>query len=61
MDAPAAYIWWVYKQRISKKEIETMKKNMKKVPIIQSKANIYHIKEEIEADKLLSKIHETKK
>ncbi|MCX6824816.1 MAG: hypothetical protein NTY80_01200 [candidate division SR1 bacterium] len=61
MDAPAAYIGGVYKQRISKKEIETMKKNMKKVPIIQSKANIYHIKEEIEADKLLSKIHETKK
>lgn len=35
-----------------------MKKNMKKVPIIESKAAIFHLKEEQEAEKLLAKIHE---
>lgn len=38
-----------------------MKKNMKKVPIIESKAAIYHLKEEQEAENLLSKLHENKK
>jgi len=35
-----------------------MKKNMQKVPIIQSKSEKYHKKEEQEAEKLLSKINE---
>ncbi len=61
MDAPNVYTWGTYKQHLSKKEIETMKKNMKKVPIIESKAAIYHLKEEQEAEKLLSKLHENKK
>jgi hypothetical protein len=34
---------------------------MKKVPIIESKSDLYHLKEEQEAEKLLSKIHENKK
>jgi hypothetical protein len=58
MDEPSVYRGGTYKQHISKKEIETMKKNMKKVPIIETKADIYHLKEEKEAEKLLSKIHE---
>lgn len=35
-----------------------MKKNMKKVPIIELKSDVYHLKEEQEAEKLLAKIHE---
>jgi len=35
-----------------------MKKNMKKVPIISLKSDIYHKKEEKEAEKLLEKISE---
>ena len=34
---------------------------MKKVPIIESKADRYHLKEEQEAESLLSKIHNDKK
>jgi hypothetical protein len=37
-----------------------MKKNMKKIPIIESKSNLYHLKEEQEAEKLLAKIHDKK-
>jgi hypothetical protein len=33
-----------------------MKKNMKKTPIIKLKSDIYHQREEQEAEKLLSKI-----
>lgn len=61
MDIPGAYTWGTYKQHISKKEIENMKKNMKKVPIIESKAALYHLKEEQEAERLLSKINGNKK
>ena len=32
---------------------------MKKVPIIQIKSDVYHDKEILEAEKLLSKIHNT--
>lgn len=35
-----------------------MKKNMKKVPVISLKSDIYHKKEEEEAEKLLSNIDE---
>ncbi len=61
MDAPGAYRGWTYKQYISPKEIKEMKKNMKKVPIIQLKSDIYHNKEKQEAEKLLAKINENKK
>ncbi len=60
-DTPGAYTWGTYKQYISPKEIEKMKKNMKKVPIIESKAHQYHLKEEQEAEELLSQLHENKK
>lgn len=36
-----------------------MKKNMKKVPLIQIKSDIYHDKEVLEAEKILSHIHDT--
>ncbi|MFA6256297.1 MAG: hypothetical protein WC606_03865 [Candidatus Absconditabacterales bacterium] len=61
MDAPGIYRGGTYKQHISAREIEKMKKNMKKVPIIEYKADLYHHKEEQEAEKLLSKLHENKK
>jgi len=61
MDAPVQYRWGSYKQYMSPKEIEKMRKNMKKVPIIESKADRYHLKEEQEAESLLSKIHNDKK
>ena len=61
MDTPGMCRWGTYKQYISPKEIENMKKNMKKVPIIKAKADIYHLKEEEEAENILSKLHENKK
>ena len=42
------YKWW-WQYRLSKREIETMKKNMKKVPIIQKKSDIYHQNQDIQA------------
>lgn len=44
------------KRRMSRKEIETSKKNMKKVPIIEKKSQEYHKAEEVEAEQLLNKI-----
>jgi hypothetical protein len=59
MDAPGIYSGGSQKKHISKKEIEEMKKNMKKVPVISLKGDIYHEREEKEAEKeLLSKINE---
>ena len=43
----------MYKRHISPREIEKMKKNMKKVPVIQLKTEIYHNKEVDEADNIL--------
>ncbi len=60
-DAPGAYVWGTYKHYLSPKEIEKMKKNMRKVPIIASKSDVFHRKEEKEAEKLLSQINENKK
>lgn len=62
MDAPGTYIGgWYRPQRLSAKEIAKMKKNMKKVPTIQLKSEIYHNREEQEAEKLLEKINENNK
>lgn len=61
MDAPWIYIWATHPKRLSRREIENMKKNMKKVPIIAAKSDIYHQKEEQEAEKLLSQLHESTK
>lgn len=61
VDAPSQYRWSMYKQYITPKEIEKMRKNMKKVPIIQSKADMYHRQEEQEAESLLAKIHNDNK
>jgi len=58
MDISWAYRGGTYKKRVDPKEIEKMKKNMKKVPIIELKSDVYHLKEEQEAEKLLAKIHE---
>lgn len=58
MDVTWVYRWGNYTQYISPSQIKKMKKNMQKVPIIQSKSEKYHKKEEQEADKLLSKINE---
>lgn len=38
---------------LSRDHIKNMKKNMRKVPIIQTKSDIYHNKEEIEAENIL--------
>ncbi len=56
MDTPGGYRWGGYKQYISPQELKKMKKNMKKVPIIQEKSDSYHRKEEQEAEHILSKI-----
>lgn len=56
MDIPWLYRGWNYKKHLSRKEIENMKKNMKKVPEIQLKTEIYHNKEIHEANNILDKI-----
>jgi hypothetical protein len=61
MDAPGWYRWGSYKQYLSPSELKKMKKNMKKVPIIQIKSDTYHLKEEQEAEALLSKLHNNDK
>lgn len=48
---------WSGVKHLSQKEIEKMKKNMKKVPEIQLKSDIYHNKEMSEAEYILGKIH----
>lgn len=53
MDIPRSYRGGTYTQHISRKEIENMKKNMKQVPVIQLKTEIYHTKEINEAEKIL--------
>jgi hypothetical protein len=57
VDAPNIYRWWSYAKSISRKEIETMKKNMKKVPTIQLKSDVYHNKEAVEAEEILQNIN----
>ena len=44
---------WV--PHLTKAQIQSMKKNMKKVPIIKTKSDKYHSYEEQEAEKLLEK------
>lgn len=46
---------------MSPREIEKMKKNMKKAPIIKLKSDIYHKHEEEEAENLLANIDEHQK
>lgn len=58
MDTPGSYTWWGYTQHISRREIEKMKKNMKKVPGIQLKTEIYHTQEAHEADKILHTLYQ---
>lgn len=41
--------WW-WKYYLSRRDIEKMKKNMKKVPIIQKKAEKYHKNQNEEAE-----------
>jgi len=48
--------WWTY--YASKKEIEKMKKNMKKLPVIQKKAEIYHKEQVNEAEKFINNAFE---
>lgn len=43
---------------LSKTYIKKMKNNMRKVPIIQEKADIYHKIEKTEADKILENVDE---
>lgn len=41
-------------RRLPQREIQRMKKNMKKVPIIQKRAEKYHEKEDKEADEFIA-------
>lgn len=49
--------WWqsgnLY---LSRDYVKNMKKNMRKVPIIQKKSDLYHNKEKIEAENILDKV-----
>ena len=56
MDIPWAYRWGMYTQHLPPKEIAKMKKNMKKVPVIQLKSDIYHTQEIHEAENILENI-----
>jgi hypothetical protein len=41
---------------LSRSHIKNMKKNMRKVPIIQTKSELYHMWEDKEAEKIISSI-----
>lgn len=41
---------------LSRSHIKNMKKNMRKVPIIQTKSDLYHMWEDKEAEKIISSI-----
>ncbi len=41
---------WGWTYYVSKREIEKMRKNMKKVPIIQKKSELYHKNQDQEAE-----------
>lgn len=41
---------WGWSYYVSKREIEKMRKNMKKVPIIQKKSELYHKNQDQEAE-----------
>lgn len=56
MDTLWGYVWGNHPQRLSPGEIKKMKKNMKKVPIISLKSDIYHQKEQQEAEHILDNI-----
>ena len=56
MDTPWTYRWGNYVQHLSPREIAKMKKNMKKVPVIQLKSDIYHSHEVNEAENILGSI-----
>lgn len=51
-----SFSWWSGSLYISKSHIKNMKKNMRKVPIIQIKSDIYHKKEDVEAENIISSI-----
>lgn len=51
-----SFSWWSGSLYISKSHIKNMKKNMRKVPIIQTKSDIYHSKEDEEAEDIISSI-----
>lgn len=51
------YYWWNKRPRpMTRKEIEEMKKNMRKVDVVHKKAEEYRKKEEKNVDKILEKI-----
>lgn len=58
VDTINRYIWW-WPKHLSPGEIEEMRKNMKKVPIIQLQSDIYHEKEVGNAEEVLWHITET--
>lgn len=53
VDALWSYSPSSHRKYISSSEIQRMKKAMKKVPVLQLQWDIYHEKEETEAEKLL--------
>lgn len=55
MDSISSYMIWGKPKPLSKKEINQMKKIMRRVPTIKQKNDEYHKKEEHEADILFSK------
>ncbi len=54
MDNIWSYVWWG-KKYISPRQIQIMKKNMRKVPIIKEKADKYHLNELNEAEEIFEK------
>ena len=58
-----SFSWQSSNLHLSRDYVKNMKKNMRKVPIIQIKSDLYHSKEKIEAENILDKVddlsHET--
>lgn len=47
------YYWWPQRQKLSSWEIKKMKENMRKVPEIKKKADLYHESEVQAIERLL--------
>lgn len=52
------YSWWWQTKHLSREEIEEMRRNMKKVPVIQLQSDVYHEKEVDAAENILGNIND---
>jgi len=59
MDSVNYYRGWWQPKHLSRQEIEEMRKNMKKVPVIELQAEIYHNQETKNVESILTNLPKT--